>query len=252
MKRIKLLSMGVAATFMLWGCQSGQQEKVTLQNQVDSLQVVVNQQQVAFSALQQITTMLDSINVKQQELSVNLETGTTYEAYVNKLNAIKKDLAAGDDKIDQLEGKLKKSASLNAYFSSTVKKLKQQLSEKETTINNLQQQVEQVKEENNGLITKVAMQEEALNNANDQLELKKQELELVEAKVEEVMKQAQMSEADSYYARGEAMELVAKRTQLAPRKKKDALKDALKYYNKALEMGREDAQLKIDEVKKKL
>lgn len=61
-----------------------------------------------------------------------------------------------------------------------------------------------------------------------------------------------MSEADSYYARGAAIEEAANRTKLAPRKKKDTLREALELYKKAQSLGNTNAQAKIDEIEKKL
>jgi hypothetical protein len=59
-----------------------------------------------------------------------------------------------------------------------------------------------------------------------------------------------MSEADAFYARAVAMEEAANRTKLAPRKKRETLKEALELYKKALSLGRTDAQKKIDQLSK--
>jgi hypothetical protein len=66
------------------------------------------------------------------------------------------------------------------------------------------------------------------------------------------MVQSKLSEADSYYARAEAVEEAANRTKLAPRKKKETLKEAIELYKKAQSLGNTKAQAKIDELTKRV
>jgi hypothetical protein len=96
------------------------------------------------------------------------------------------------------------------------------------------------------------MQEAELNDKQAQIEAKQQELALIEARIQELMVQSKMSEADSYFARGQAVEEAANRTKLAPRKKKDTLKEALELYKKALSLGNDKAKAKVDELEKRV
>jgi hypothetical protein len=61
-----------------------------------------------------------------------------------------------------------------------------------------------------------------------------------------------VSEADSYFMRAQAVEEAANRTKLAPKKKKDTLKEAIELYKKALSLGKTEAQDKITELEKKI
>ena len=79
-----------------------------------------------------------------------------------------------------------------------------------------------------------------------------QELALIEARVQEIMIQSKMSEADAYYARAQAVEEAANRTKLAPRKKKETLREAVELYKKALSLGKNEAQDNITSLEKKL
>jgi hypothetical protein len=75
---------------------------------------------------------------------------------------------------------------------------------------------------------------------------------LIEARVQEIMIQGKMSEADAYYARAQAVEEAANRTKLAPRKKKETLREAVELYKKALSLGKNEAQDNITSLEKKL
>ena len=75
---------------------------------------------------------------------------------------------------------------------------------------------------------------------------------MIEAKIQELMIASKVSEADSYYARAQAVEEAANRTKLAPKKKKETLKEAIELYKKSLSLGKEEAQAKITELEKKI
>ena len=66
------------------------------------------------------------------------------------------------------------------------------------------------------------------------------------------MVKSQMTEADAFFARAEAMEEAAKRTKLAPKKRKETYAEALELYKKALAYGRADAEAKITELEGKI
>jgi hypothetical protein len=56
--------------------------------------------------------------------------------------------------------------------------------------------------------------------------------------------------AELYYNQAKALEVVAERTNFAPRKKKEAMRDALELYKIALSLGMAVAQERIDILEK--
>ena len=96
------------------------------------------------------------------------------------------------------------------------------------------------------------VQRQQISEMDDQIQQKTEELNLIEARIEEMMKQAKVNAADSYYERAAAIEEAANRTKLAPKKKKQTYKEALDLYQKSFDAGRQDAQAKIDELSKKI
>ena len=59
-------------------------------------------------------------------------------------------------------------------------------------------------------------------------------------------------QAESYFKQAQALEEAADRTQFAPRKKKRTQQEALELYRKALELGKDEAQAKVQELEKDL
>ena len=99
----------------------------------------------------------------------------------------------------------------------------------------------------------MSLQDAEIADKQTQIEAKTQELAFIEARVQELMIQSKVSEADAYYfTRAVAVEEAANRTKLAPRKKKETLKEAVELYKKALSLGKNEAQAKIDELEKRL
>lgn len=227
-------------------------EKDQLKSQVDSLKVELETSQKMAQTLTEVGTLMDSIDASRQLLRVNMVEGTTYDDYTSRMKDINGYVKDTQKKIDDLESSLKKAGANSAAFSKTIKKLKADLESKTKEITDLQETVEKYKSENQNLITTVGMQEAEISDKNTQIEAKEQELALIEARIQELMIQSKMSEADAYFARGQAVEEAANRTKLAPRKKKETYKEAIELYKKSLSLGKEEAQGKITELEKKV
>lgn len=228
----------------------GNSEK--LQLQVDSLRTKLQISEQFATTLQEVGVLMDSIDANRQLLRVNMVEGTTYDNYKSRMKDINNYVKDTQNKISDLEKSLKKSKGNANAFAATIKKLKADLEERNKEIAALNEQVDLLKNENQNLITTVGLQEAELTDKESQIVAKQQELALIEARIQEMMVQSKMSEADSYFARGQAIEEAANRTKLAPRKKKDTYKEAIELYKKALSLGKQEAQAKITALEKKI
>jgi chromosome segregation ATPase len=247
---LRKLVFAIPIATLVMGCDT--KEKEMLQSQVDSLKVELETSQAMAQTLTEVGAMMDSIDASRQLLRVNMVEGTTYSDYASRMKDINGYVKETQKKIDDLEKTLKTSKANANAFSKTIKKLKADLEAKTVEIAGLQEQVDKYRNENQNLITTVGMQEAELADKAVQIETKTQELALIEARVQELMIQSKMTEADAYYARGQAVEEAAARTKLAPRKKKETLREAVELYKKALSLGKTEAQDKITELEKKL
>jgi chromosome segregation ATPase len=232
------------------GCDT--KEKEQLRSEVDSLKSELETSQQMAQTLNEVGTLMDSIDASRQLLRVNMVEGTTYDDYTSRMKDINGYVKDTQAKIDELEKSLKSSKSNANAYSKTIKKLKADLESKTKEIAELQEQVEKYRSENQNLITTVGMQEAEIADKNTQLEAKEQELALIEARIQELMIQSKMTEADAYYARAQAVEEAANRTKLAPRKKKETLKESVELYKKALSLGKNEAEAKITELEQRL
>jgi chromosome segregation ATPase len=245
-----MLAFALPVAILIAGC--GTKEREMLQGQIDSLKVELETSQAMAQTLTEVGSMMDSIDASRQLLRVNMKEGTTYTDYSSRMKDINGYVKETRKKIEDLEKSLKVSKSNSDAFSKTIRRLKSDLEAKTVEIAGLQEQVEKYRNENANLVTTVGMQEAELADKSSQIETKTQELALIEARVQELMIQSKMTEADAYYARGEAVEEAAARTKLAPRKKKETLREAVELYKKALSLGKTEAQDKITALEKKL
>lgn len=247
---IRKLVFALPIAALMIGC--GAKEKEMLQSKVDSLSLELETSQKMAATLTEVGTMMDSIDASRQLLRVNMVEGTTFDDYKNRMRDINGYVKETQSKIDELEKSLKTSSANSSSFSKTIKKLRSDLESKTQEIAALQEQVDKYRNENQNLITTVGMQEAELTDKETLIESKTQELALIEARVQEIMIQSKMSEADAYYARAQAVEEAANRTKLAPRKKKETLREAVELYKKALSLGKNEAQDNITSLEKKL
>lgn len=238
------------AGFALVGCNTG--ENARLKSQLDSLQNELQVSQQMAQTLQEVGTLMDSIDANRQLLRVNVIEGTTYSDYTSRMKDLNNYVKETEGKISSLEKSLKKSKANANAFSATIKKLRADLDKKNTEITELQQRVQELGNQNENMKITIDLQEAELNDKQAQIDAKQQELALIEARIQELMIQSKVSEADSYFARAQAVEEAANRTKLAPRKKKETLKEALELYKKAQSLGNDKAQAKVEELEKRV
>jgi chromosome segregation ATPase len=227
-------------------------EKEQLRTQVDSLKRELETSQEMAETLTEVGTLMDSIDANRQLLRVNMVEGTTYDDYSTRMKDLNSYVRETQEKIAGLEKSLKSSKANSSAYAKTIEKLKADLTARTTEITALQAQVEKYRSENENLINTVGLQEAEIADKQSQIEAKIQELAWIETRVQELMLQSKVSEADAYYTRGLAVEEAANRTKLAPKKKKETYREAIELYKKALSLGKTEAQEKIDELEKRL
>jgi len=245
----KLLPV-LSLVFLLPACDT--QEKANLKSEVDSLRNELETSQRMAQTLQDVGSLMDSIDANRQLLRVNMVEGTTYDDYTARMKDLNNYVRETEDKISDLEAQLKKSKGSANSFSTMIKKLKAKLVTKSQEVILLQEEAERVRNENQNLSETIRLQEEELTTKEEDIRTKEEELASSESRIQEMMIKSKMSEADAYFAHAQAVEETANRTKLAPKKKKASIRQAIDLYKKALSLGKEEAKGKITELENKL
>lgn len=227
-------------------------EKTDLIAKVDSLSLELQSAQKASATLVQAMSLMDSIDMGRKLLRVTLENSDSQQDFIEHLNELKSYVTQTTQQIATLEKAVKDSKATQNSYAISLKKLKAELELQKTDIATLEAKLNNEKDNNQKLLALNNIQSETILNQDEMIEAKTMELELLDQQIAAMKSAFQISEADSYFTRGEAYALAAQRTKLAPNKKKSTYKQALENYQKALELGREDAKPKIDLIAKKL
>lgn len=243
---LSLLALAIAVS----ACDN--QEKTKLQSEVDSLRNELETSQRIAQTLQDVGTLMDSIDANRQLLRVNMVEGTTYDDYTARMKDLNNYVRETEDKIADLETQLKKSKSSINSFTAMIKKLKAELVTKSQEVILLQEEAERVRNENQNLSEIIRLQEEELITREEEIRMKEQELAASENRIQEMIINSKMSEADAYFTQAQAVEETASRTKLAPKKKKASIRQAIDLYKKALSLGKEEAKAKITELEREL
>jgi chromosome segregation ATPase len=250
MKNQLFCVVAIVASLCLVSC--GKEEKQKMQSQLDSLKSELETSQQLAKTLGEVGVLMDSIDANRQVLRMNMMEGTTFDNYTSRMEDLNKYVKDTEKKINDLEKELKKSKANTNYFSTIVKNLKAEIEKKNQEISILQEMVAKYQTENENLVKVNEMQEAEIVSQEEELSAKQQELALIEARIQELMIQSKVSDAEQFYSRGMAVEAAAARIKLAPKKKKATLTEALEYYKKSLSLGHEPAKAKIDALEKLL
>lgn len=248
MKKHLLLTVAVAT--LLVAC--GPSEKEKLRSEVDSLRSELQINQQMAQKLNEIGVLMDSIDANRQVLRLNVVEGISKEDYVNRMEGLKNYVRSTEDKIEELEGTLKKSKSSNRAFTAAIKKLKSEIEFKNQEIASLTETINKYKAENENLVKITETQGLDILDKLQQIETKRQEVAALEQRIDDVSAKAKEAIASGYLAHAKTVEQMADKIKFAPKKKKAALTESLELYRKAALYGSTEATAQIERIQQGL
>ena len=251
--RAKAILVMSAGAVMMLGCKQFDTEKAQLENKVDSLVTVVENNEFLARTMDEANALLDSIDETRNILRTKMWEGTSYDDFTSRIEELNMYVKRSENKIAELETALRAAKSSGSSYSARIKALKDAVDNSTKEIAALQEQVSKYRDENDNLIKTVNLQQAEIEDKLQQIVAKESEAAELQSRIDEILAQSRIDEAEAYYSRGEAFELAADRTSfLAGRKKKAARQQALDMYQMAVLYGKHEAQEKVDELQKKL
>jgi chromosome segregation ATPase len=249
MKTYVIFCLGLIAVSFV-SCNNGEVTRLRTEN--DSLRRELQTRYSIVVTMRDIKLLIDSIDLSRNALHADLQEGTTYDDFTERMKDINEYIIKTESKIDTIEQELRSARGESEAYVMMVHGLQGELSDRAKEIHMLEKQVRNYKAENKGLVNTVKLQESQMVEMRTQIETKQQELSLIEAKVTELVANFKVSEAEAYFARAQAVEEAANRTKLASRKKKETYREAIELYRKSLTLGKAEAQGRIDALEKRV
>lgn len=244
---IRKFILGLAVVGVAWGCNNKQKE-VALQSEIDSLRTELQESQQTAEALQEVGVMIDSIDASRQLLRTDMVEGATYQDYKNRLASIQEYVRESQQKIAELE----KTAQRSRGYAGTIRRLKADLEQTTKMLTSLEDEVKNIRAENRSLSRNLSARDSVITINEQALKEREENLASLESQMQELNVETKNFQAESYFKQAQALEEAADRTQFAPRKKKRTKQEALDLYKKALELGKDEAQAKVQELEKDL
>lgn len=244
---IRTFILGLSVVGILWGCNNKERE-VALQSEIDSLRTELQESQQTAEALQDVGVMIDSIDASRQLLRTDMVEGASYQDYRNRLASIREYVQESQQKIAELE----RTAQQNRGYAGTIRRLKADLEKTSQQLTSLEEEVQNFRTENRSLSRTVSARDSIISLNEETLREREESLASLESDIQEMTTESKNFMAESYFKQAAALEEAASRTQFAPRKKKRTQQEALELYKKALEMGKNEAQTKVEELEKDL
>lgn len=240
MKKIALILLTV---LLFTGCNKKlKEENLQLLVRLDSMQMIVEETEYLSSLLAQIDEYMDSIDIHRNEIKLDLELGISEEDYISRMKDINEFVKKAEWTINDL-------SKSNSAYNSRINRLKNDMEKKNTEIEKLQYSVMLYQEETSHLQEELTITDKELLNVQNELKKKTNEFNL---EITELLDKLKLTEAESLFARGEAKEELAKHMQFARKRKKQALLDAIEYYNNSYDLGYEPALAKANQIKEKI
>ncbi len=246
MVMIRKFILGLAFAGILLGCNK--KKEVALQQEIDSLRTELQESRQTAQTLQEVGAMIDSIDASRQLLRTDMVEGASYQDYKNRLASIREYVKESQAKIEALE----KRANQNRTYANTIRRLKADLEETTAKLAKMEEEMQTVRAENQTLARNVSSRDSIIILNEIALREREANLAALDSQIQELNVESKTFAAESYFQQAQALEEAAKRTQFAPRKKKRTQQEALDLYRKAMEMGKNEAQAKVEELEKDL
>lgn len=246
MKTIKTSIICLALAAVLFSCD--RKENAILRAKVDSLNTELQTSQEVAGRLKEVDVLIDSIDISRNALRANVVEGTSYDDYANRLKDINQYIKDTQSKIAELE---KTSKSVKG-LSSSVKRLKSDLELRSQELAALQMEVSKMRSENESMAIAITKKDSTLLAKEDIIKVREADIAAFEASMRDTNEKNKIAMADLYYNQAKALEVVADRTNFAPRKKKQAMREAMELYKISLSLGKTEAQTRIDVLEKEL
>lgn len=231
----------------LFGCES--KEQLSLQQKVDSLNVELVAIKKVEYGYKEVGVLIDSIDASRKFLQVKMIEGNNYADYVSRLRGINQYIKKTEAKLKALEESNKNASKTS---TSSIRRLRADLENRTQEVVALQLQVANLNKSNMVLWTKVHEKDSLLFMKDQVIQLKESDIANLARMNVEARESNQTTVANLYYAQAAALEDAANRTQFAPNKKKATRREALELYKLSLSLGNHEAQVRIDELEKKL
>ncbi len=237
------ISLPVLLAVCLVSC-TPKEELEALRSANDSLKNELALNKEVMLTLQEVGSMIDSIDASRKQLKISVVEGTSEDDYALRLQAIHEHVVRSEKKISSLEQSLKTMKTNESFYFDMIASLKDEL---ELRL----QEIYSLEKVNKELEEKVKVQESDLHDSFIELEKKQQALAEQELKVEQLVNKLNLTESETLFLKGKALEESANRIKFAPAKKKATLREAVGYYRKAADLGNKEAGKRMTDLRGK-
>ena len=226
---MKKLIIVVALVGALFSCDT--KEKAVLQHKVDSLSVQLTASKEVERKMNEVGALIDSIDASRESLKVKMVEGGSYSDYVKRLKDINLYVQQTEAKLDALEKETKNTSKTS---NASIRRMRADLEKQTKEILDLQEQLAIARNENLAVWAKVNQKDSLLSMKDQVIKINEDDITSLEKVVTDTNAENKLAVANLYFQQAEALELAAKRTHFAPRKKKETRQEALELYKLSL------------------
>ncbi len=229
-------------------CAACNTQKIdNLARQNDSLRTELARSQAIIADFAKLTASIDSMRGLRQVTFTRINGSTAHEAMSSKIRAINNHVFETEKLIKSLHSQLKSSKYENSAYVMMMDAVKSELQIRVSEVAVLEGNIADIEQTNQEISTE---KEVAVTTLLSQVNEKQQALAELEQRLHRLESDFRNIEAEAVYARALAVEESARKTRLAPAKKREALTEALELYKKAKALGKMEASANIQALQK--
>jgi hypothetical protein len=232
------------------GCNFKEITRLQIEN--DSLRNELHSQEVSMTSLMDVGVWMDSIDANRNVLLASLKEGRDHEHVSSRLRNINEFVKMSEERVKMIQKALKKANLESSSYSMLVDALKSELQLRVNDVVRLNEEIRISKGTNEELKETIQIRKDEVEEASRHAWDKQEELLLLEARIQAMVDNFKVAEADAYYARARALEETARRTKLAPQKRRETYREAVELYKRSVSLGKEEALTDVSRLEKRI
>ncbi|HEY0744643.1 MAG TPA: hypothetical protein VGD40_24415 [Chryseosolibacter sp.] len=235
----------VSIVVFCFACNTKKIDHLTAEN--DSLRLELQKAKSMVAKIEVLAMQIDSMEGLHQVAFGAVEGKLLHEAMASKIGSINTHVIAMDKNIQSLQRQLRSSRHENTAYVMMMDAVKSELEIRVSEVAVLEGSIADVEQTNEEIIKE---KEQAVTQLLSQVNEKQLALAGLEDRLHKLEITFRNAEAEAVYARAVAVEESARKTRLAPARKREALTEALELYKKAKALGKAEAHLNIEALEK--
>lgn len=238
MRYLIILPLFIIGLFLV-SCSSGELSRLRSENA--QLRNALQEYQPEITAMHTMNAWLDSIDVNRHSFRDHRNTTLASHTVSSRLRGVNRYVITSQERLERAEEALRQSEQTVSGCQMMIDALRSEVGIRNEEIKDLKESLSIYQRSHISLTHNTAARQDSLAGLRE-------DLLLLQAKVDGLVTHLRLKEGDAMYAKARAVQEAVQRSKATSSQKREAYREALEVYKKAFSLGNQEAAESIQEL----